>query len=107
MNFVSKTRHFVFKTRNFVFKMMNSAVLIKGGKALEVGHKVTAVCFDKTGTLTIGKPTCLHVTAVASELSGAKEQRELYQILVAAEKGSEHPIPQSVLTYSEAKLSDT
>ena len=31
-------------------------ILIKGGKALEVGHNVSVVCFDKTGTLTFGKP---------------------------------------------------
>eukprot|EP01043_Picozoa_sp_COSAG02_P050015 COSAG02_NODE_5089_length_4642_cov_4.926040_1_plen_957_part_00 len=93
-------------------------ILIKGGKALEVGHKVTAVCFDKTGTLTIGKPTCLHVTAVAQtahvrdaadnsdgeeDLDGGT-RRQLLEVLVAAEKDSEHPIAQSLVQYATSQL---
>ena len=86
-------------------------ILIKGGKALEVGHKVSAVAFDKTGTLTVGKPTCLHITAVAAELpnsstGGHRVRRELLQVLVAAEKGSEHPIAQSLVHYAEAQLKE-
>jgi heavy metal translocating P-type ATPase len=88
-------------------------ILIKGGKALEVGHNVTAVCFDKTGTLTIGKPTCLHVTPAAastkdhsssSSSSSGTARRELLQVLVAAEKSSEHPIAQSLVQYAESQL---
>ena len=86
-------------------------ILIKGGKALEVGHKVSAVAFDKTGTLTVGKPTCLHITAVAAELpnsstGGHRVRRELLQVLVAAENGSEHPIAQSLVHYAEAQLKE-
>lgn len=86
-------------------------ILIKGGKALEVGHKVSAVCFDKTGTLTIGKPVCLHVSAISKaglgglpDAGGDRAQRELLQILVAAEKDSEHPIAKSLVQYAEAQL---
>lgn len=90
-------------------------ILIKGGKALEVGHNVTAVCFDKTGTLTIGKPTCLHATAVLSTANSAnsdtskndsdgKARRELLEVLAAAEKDSEHPIAQSLVQYATSQL---
>ena len=75
------------------------------------GKKVAAVLFDKTGTLTVGKPTCLHITAVAAELpnsstGGHRVRRELLQVLVAAEKGSEHPIAQSLVHYAEAQLKE-
>ena len=86
-------------------------ILIKGGKALEVGHKVTAVCFDKTGTLTLGKPTCLHVSTISKaglaglpDADGDRARRELLQLLVAAEKGSEHPIAKSLVQYAESQL---
>ena len=79
-------------------------ILIKGGKALEVGHKVTAVCFDKTGTLTIGKPTCLHITAVAQDDFGSGTRRQLLEVIVAAEKDSEHPIAQSLVQYATSQL---
>ena len=91
-------------------------ILIKGGAALEVGHKVTAVCFDKTGTITAGKPTCMHVSSVPSMKAGmvgpptgdnqvdVTQRRVLLHILLAAEKGSEHPIAKSLVRYAEEEL---
>ncbi len=40
-----------------------AGILIRGGEALEMAHKVTAVILDKTGTLTLGRPTVTSVTA--------------------------------------------
>ena len=76
-------------------------ILIKGGRALEVGHHITAVCFDKTGTLTLGKPSCMHISAL-STVAGAQQQ--LLQLLIAAEKGSEHPIAKALVDYAEEQL---
>ncbi|MFN3496708.1 MAG: HAD-IC family P-type ATPase, partial [Hydrogenophaga sp.] len=42
-------------------------VLIKGGRALEAAHRVTAVLFDKTGTLTQGKMTAVKMWADGRE----------------------------------------
>ena len=39
------------------------AILIRGGEALEMAHRVTAVVLDKTGTLTLGRPTVDAVVA--------------------------------------------
>src|ERR1019366_2843237 len=43
-------------------------ILIKGGEALEMAHKIDTVLLDKTGTVTEGKPRVTRVTAHTSEL---------------------------------------
>ncbi len=43
-------------------------ILIKGGDALERGHKVNAVVFDKTGTLTEGRPQVVAVHVATDEV---------------------------------------
>lgn len=69
-----------------------SGILIKGGKALEGAHRITAVAFDKTGTLTKGEPA---VTDVIPTDTLTKE--EVLKITAIAERGSEHPLAQAVV----------
>ncbi len=67
-------------------------VLIRGGEALELAHKVTAIILDKTGTLTRGKPAVTDVLPV----NGRSEQ-ELLRLAAAAELGSEHPLGEAIV----------
>lgn len=69
-----------------------SGILIKGAKALEGAHRITAVAFDKTGTLTKGKP---EVTDVVAFNGSSKE--EVLHVAGCAERGSEHPLAQTIV----------
>jgi Cu+-exporting ATPase len=81
-------------------------ILIKGGRALEVGSQVRTVCFDKTGTLTAGKPSVTHTAAFSDGHSEASRERSawLLRVLAAAENGSEHPLASAVLRHVEEEL---
>eukprot|EP01043_Picozoa_sp_COSAG02_P037186 COSAG02_NODE_2773_length_8058_cov_8.208820_4_plen_1148_part_00 len=81
-------------------------ILIKGGRALEVGSQVRTVCFDKTGTLTAGKPSVTHTAAFSDGHSEASPERSawLLRVLAAAENGSEHPLASAVLRHVEEEL---
>jgi Cu+-exporting ATPase len=62
-------------------------ILIKGGEALEMAHKIDTILFDKTGTITQGKP---RVTRVAP--AAGFTESELLGLAAAAEGYSEHPL---------------
>ena len=62
-------------------------VLIKGGAALELAQRVTAVVLDKTGTITEGKPMVTDIVPL-----GGTSERELLRLVASAERESEHPL---------------
>ena len=66
-------------------------VLIKGGEALEMTHRLQTFVFDKTGTITEGKPKVTDVLA----LSLSEEQ--LLSYAASAEKASEHPLGEAIV----------
>ncbi len=49
-----------------------AGVLIRGGEALEMAHRVTDVILDKTGTLTLGRPTVSSVTPADGSTRGER-----------------------------------
>ncbi len=73
-------------------------ILIKNGEALETTNKVTTFVFDKTGTLTLGQPSVTDVAPV----DGVDPER-LLQVAAIAEKGSEHPLAQAIVTAAETR----
>ncbi|MHA1276177.1 MAG: heavy metal translocating P-type ATPase [Candidatus Helarchaeota archaeon] len=73
-------------------KGAESGILIKGGESLETVYKLDAVIFDKTGTLTKGKPE------VTDILTNTLSEAEILHLAASAEKGSDHPIADAIIS---------
>ncbi len=73
-------------------------VLIKSGEALETAHNIDTVVFDKTGTITEGKPVVTEIITV-----GSISENELLRLSASAEKGSEHPLGEAIVTRAREK----
>jgi P-type Cu+ transporter len=67
-------------------------VLIKNAAALEAFEKIDTLVVDKTGTLTEGRPKL-----VALEAAVGFERGRLLALLLAAERGSEHPLAEAIV----------
>jgi Cu+-exporting ATPase len=74
-------------------------ILIKGGEALEIAHKVQTVVLDKTGTLTVGKPQVTDVIPAAGLEVGGRDI--LLQMAASIEVGSEHPLGEAIVRAAE------
>jgi len=72
-------------------KGAENGVLIRSGEALETAHKISSVILDKTGTLTKGKPEVTDIVSL-----GLPEKEVLFYA-ASAEKGSEHPLGESIV----------
>ncbi|MBM7649791.1 Cu+-exporting ATPase [Bacillus ectoiniformans] len=68
-------------------------ILFKGGEHLERTHRVTTVLLDKTGTVTNGAPVLTDVL-VEDDFS----EEEFLQLAGTAEKQSEHPLAEAIVT---------
>jgi Cu+-exporting ATPase len=75
-----------------------SGVLIKGGEALELAHKLTTIVLDKTGTITQGKPV---VTDVLPQSPWTED--ELLRLAASAERGSEHPLGEAIVASAQER----
>ncbi len=76
-------------------------VLVKDAAALEAFESVDTIVVDKTGTLTEGKPELVTI-----EEFGDRPQDELFAMLAAAERGSEHPLAEAIVTGLEARTEE-
>ncbi len=76
-------------------KGAEAGILIRGGEALELGHRIGTVVFDKTGTLTLGKPAVTDVITVQG-----LDARDVLVLAASVEKGSEHPLGAAILTHA-------
>ena len=75
-----------------------NGILIKGGEALEVANKITAVVFDKTGTITKGAPEVTDIFAYG----GAKDD-DVLSLAASMEKKSEHPLAEAIVRHAKSK----
>src|SRR5665648_320570 len=73
-------------------------ILIKSGGALETTQKIDTIIFDKTGTITEGKPEVTDVITI-----NGIDENYLLQIAASSEKGSEHPLGESIVKAAEIK----
>ncbi|WP_319370164.1 heavy metal translocating P-type ATPase [uncultured Ilyobacter sp.] len=73
-------------------------ILIKGGEALEMAHKIDTVIFDKTGTITEGKPKLTDVIS-----SGEFQSDEILRLAASAELHSEHPLGDAIVEGAREK----
>jgi P-type Cu+ transporter len=72
-------------------------VLLRSGEYIEKARKLTTVIFDKTGTLTKGEPGVTDIKTYSNF-----SEQDVLRFAGAAEKGSEHPLAEAILTKAEA-----
>ena len=77
-----------------VGKGAENGILFKNSAALEQAHKLTAIVLDKTGTITKGQPS---VTDVVASGQVVLTSDELLRLAASAERGSEHPLGESIV----------
>ncbi|XP_023573010.1 copper-transporting ATPase 2 isoform X4 [Octodon degus] len=77
-------------------------ILIKGGKPLEMAHKIKTVMFDKTGTITHGVPRVMRVLLLGDVAT--LPLRKVLAVVGTAEASSEHPLGLAVTKYCKAEL---
>lgn len=68
-------------------------VLFKGGEHLERTHRLTTILLDKTGTVTNGAPVLTDVI-----VAKGFDENQFLQVVGSAEKQSEHPLAQAIVT---------
>lgn len=101
-----------------VGKGAENGILFKNSAALEQAHKLTAIVLDKTGTITRGEPAvtdvivgeCLPVlsspvTANGSPITDHQLPTTDYflRLAASAERGSEHPLGESIVRSAQEK----
>ncbi len=68
-------------------------ILIRSAESLETAHKINTIVLDKTGTITKGEPALTDVITAPGV-----EEAELLRLVASAERSSEHPLAQAIVT---------
>ena len=76
-------------------------ILFKGGEHLERTHRLTTVLLDKTGTITNGTPILTDIF-----VEDRFNESEFLQLVGSAEKQSEHPLAQAIVSGIQNKNID-
>jgi Cu+-exporting ATPase len=79
-------------------KGAENGILFKRSEALENAARLETIVLDKTGTITEGKPTV--VDKIPNKDFNLSSQ-ELLIFAASLEKGSEHPIGKSIVTFAQ------
>uniref|UniRef100_A0A669QP90 Copper-transporting ATPase 2 n=1 Tax=Phasianus colchicus TaxID=9054 RepID=A0A669QP90_PHACC len=79
-----------------------NGILIKGGKPLEMAHKIKTVMFDKTGTITCGVPKVMRVLLLGD--AAVLSLKKILAVVGTAEASSEHPLGVAVTKYCKEEL---
>uniref|UniRef100_A0A8C2S7T4 P-type Cu(+) transporter n=1 Tax=Capra hircus TaxID=9925 RepID=A0A8C2S7T4_CAPHI len=79
-----------------------NGILIKGGKPLEMAHKIKTVMFDKTGTITHGVPKVSRVLLLVDVAT--LPLRKVLAVVGTAEASSEHPLGVAVTRHCKEEL---
>jgi Cu+-exporting ATPase len=74
-------------------KGAENGILFKSGQALQAARSADTFIFDKTGTITEGKPTVTDIYPV-----GQFDRDSLLLLAASAEKDSEHPLGQAIVS---------
>jgi P-type Cu+ transporter len=72
--------------------------LFKNSEALETAHKLNVIALDKTGTITKGEPSVTDVISAAGV-----NPDDLLRLAASAERGSEHPLGEAIVSAAQAK----
>jgi Cu+-exporting ATPase len=72
-------------------KGAEQGILFKNAESLERAQKINTIVLDKTGTLTRGEPKVTEI------IKGSMSEREILFYAGSAEKGSEHPLGESIV----------
>ena len=93
-------------------------ILFKDSKALELAHSLKVVVLDKTGTITTGEPSVTDIIIAAGDTpsiitkalgnGGEIEERQkaedaILWLAASAERGSEHPIGETIVRSAQAR----
>jgi len=68
-------------------------ILFKGGEHLETTHKLDTILLDKTGTVTNGTPVLTDVL-----VANGMEEEQVLSLVGSAEKQSEHPLAEAIVS---------